>query len=370
MMRMSLAETTNKCYQAGWNRWCAHRAAVLDVDELKLSDEDVYQPSEDALLDFVADLTLETKAKPRGLAEKTIRIYLAAITHFHLMNSLPDPKADMHLLAKVMRGVRRHAGAARKPKRPITLTLLKELRQHVDDGALRGKAQWATMCMGVHGLFRLGDRILPPAEGEQHLTYGDIRRVNEIHATVHLRRSKTDQYGKGAHVNLFATGDDTCPLAAITELRRAQVELGIDVENPSTPLFAVGRRGRPPAPGKKAKPYKGKPALLSKQDMVRRLKKAVDDLEKRRPELNLNSKEFAGHSLRRGGATSLALRGVAEPVLRLLGRWESDAVNLYIALPVQSLAEASKVMVSTPERFREADLAAASSAAAAEKWAF
>jgi len=103
---------------------------------------------------------------------------------------------------------------------------------------------------------------------------------------------------------------------------------------------------------------------------VRRLKKAVDDLAKRRPELNLNSKEFAGHSLRRGGATSLALRGVAEPVLRLLGRWESDAVNLYIALPVQSLAEASKVMVSTPERFREADLAAASSAAAAEKWAF
>ena len=218
-------------------------------------------------------------------------------------------------------------------------------------------------------MFRLGE-LLPPAEGEQHLTYGDIRRVNEIHATVHLRRSKTDQYGKGAHVNLFATGDDTCPLAAITELRRAQVELGIDIEDPSTPLFAVGRRGRPPAPGKKAKPYKGKPALLSKQDMVRRLKKAVADLAKQRPELNLNSQEFAGHSLRRGGATSLALRGVAEPVLRLLGRWESDAVNLYIALPVQSLAEASKVMVRRPERFREADLAAASSAAAAEKWAF
>jgi hypothetical protein len=179
--------------------------------------------------------------------------------------------------------------------------------------------------------------------------------VSERHATVHLRHSKTDQHGKGALVNLFATGDSTCPLTAITELRAAQAAAGIAIDA-KTHVFAVRKAGAAANPS------------LTKPDLVKKMKQAVASLAKAHPEWGLDSKDFAGHSLRRGGATSLALRGVAEPVLRLLGRWESDAVNLYIDLPVTSLELASKMMAAEAERFREADLKAAASPAGEHRW--
>ena len=64
----------------------------------------------------------------------------------------------------------------------------------------------------------------------------------------------------------------------------------------------------------------------------------------------------------------MALRGVTEPVLRVLGRWESDAVNLYIDLPVTSLENASRLLTAEADRFREADLKAAASSTGASRW--
>jgi hypothetical protein len=351
LMRKAVAEATNKCYESGWNRWRKHRAEVQKCDASQLTHEMLYNPSEAAVMDFVADLTLEAKGKPRGLSDKTIRVYLSAMKHKHALEGLPDPKEGKVRLAKLLTGVKRHAGTARKPKRPITLTLLKEMKRHVDDGTLKGKAHWAAMCMGMHGLFRLGE-LLPPT-GSEPRRLGDIRKVSASHATVHLPRSKTDQFGKGALVNLFATGDSTCPLTALDELRKAQEAAGVAVHTATTPVFALTAT-----------------KALTKPEVVAKIRKAVAALAKEHPEWGLESKDFAGHSLRRGGATSLALRGVAEPVLRLLGRWESDAVNLYIDLPVTCLEGASHMMTSEAARFRDADLKAAASPAAhgARRW--
>ena len=154
-------------------------------------------------------------------------------------------------------------------------------------------------------------------------------------------------------MNLFATGDETCPLAALRDMREAQVKAGVTISE-STALFTH-------SPSKRASP-------LSKAAVIKELKRAVACVAKEFAHLGLQSKDFAGHSLRRGGATSLALRGVREPVLRLLGRWESDAVNLYIALPVESLKGASELMTMDPERYREVDLAAAASPASVDRW--
>lgn len=316
--------------------------------------EQSYNPSEKQLIDFVADLTLEAKGKPTGLSDKTIRVYLSAVRHKHAVEGYTDPKEGKVRFERVLTGVKRHSGAPRKPRRPITLSLLKELRPYVNDGTLKGRAQWAAMCMGVHGLFRLGE-LLPPPKSELELKNSDVLMTSEHHATVHLRRSKTDQFGRGAHVNLFATNDDTCPLTAIRELRKAQDKEGITV-NGLTPLFAVKATGAARS--------------LTKPELIKKMRHAVGALAKAHPEWGLISKDFAGHSLRRGGATSLALRGVTQPVLRLLGRWESDAVNLYIDLPVTSLKEASKVMTAEAARFREADLRAAASPLAGSKWVF
>jgi hypothetical protein len=42
------------------------------------------------------------------------------------------------------------------------------------------------------------------------------------------------------------------------------------------------------------------------------------------------SKDFAGHSLRSGGATSLAEAGVNPSTIQAIGRWSSDTFQIYI----------------------------------------
>lgn len=45
--------------------------------------------------------------------------------------------------------------------------------------------------------------------------------------------------------------------------------------------------------------------------------------------LNLNPKLFSGHSFRAGGATDLFNAGVPSIIIKKMGRWKSEAVNIY-----------------------------------------
>jgi hypothetical protein len=344
LLNASIAESSNRTYESGWNQWvkfCGLRGKI-----------EFYNPTEHELLMYVAWLSTPRNGKPRGLAVKTVRCYLAAMAHYHALEGHADPKAGMVRLKKELTGLKRWRGTETRPKRPITISLLKEMKKHVRGDSLESKVHWAVMCMGVHGLFRLGELLPPPASGKG-LLMEDLKWVDheESHATVRLRTSKTDPYGKGAHVHLFATGCDTCPIAALKEMLTAQREMKVPMAA-KTPLLAMNAVLRVPR----------------KEAMISVMKKAVAAVAREHPDMGLESKDFSGHSLRRGGATSLALRGVRESVLRLLGRWVSDAVNLYIALPVTSLKQASKILTVETDRFRRADLAAAGSIKSVEPW--
>ena len=39
---------------------------------------------------------------------------------------------------------------------------------------------------------------------------------------------------------------------------------------------------------------------------------------------------FSGHSIRKGAAVTAAMNGVSRENIKLLGRWKSDAVNMYL----------------------------------------
>lgn len=300
-----------------------------------------YDPDEEDLLAYVAHMSLPRKGKPHGLAVRTVRSYLSAIAHHHAIDGRPDPREGSVRLGKELTGLKRLRGVASTQKRPITISLLKEMKKHVPTHTLEGATHWAALCMGVHGLFRLGE-LLPPAAEKRDLTNGDIKWVSEKHASVRLRTSKTDPFGKGVLVNLFATGDDTCPVAALKSVWNLQNEAGMPL-GPDDPVF------------------KNRSGVVGKKSVVALMKRTVAAVAKEFPALGLESKDFAGHSLRRGGATSLALRGVRESVLRMLGRWKSDAVNLYIEVPVDSFRLASQIMAQAPDEFKAADLAAAGS---------
>ena len=53
---------------------------------------------------------------------------------------------------------------------------------------------------------------------------------------------------------------------------------------------------------------------------------------------------YSGHSFRAGGATALAKAGVPDHRIKLIGRWLSDAYQLYISTPPTALAECARLM--------------------------
>lgn len=102
-----------------------------------------------------------------------------------------------------------------RPKLPVTVGLLAEIREQLELSEHNHLVAWAVLTMGVFGMFRLGE-LLP--EGDKSLVLGEnsVLWVNAGHAQVMLKASKTDPFREGVCVNLFAQLEDTvCPLAAL-----------------------------------------------------------------------------------------------------------------------------------------------------------
>ena len=68
----------------------------------------------------------------------------------------------------------------------------------------------------------------------------------------------------------------------------------------------------------------GKAALRS------RLTLYLHDLASQNPAVNWQPDEFSAHSLRREGASALLETGVPKEVIASHGRWQSDAILLYL----------------------------------------
>ena len=172
---------------------------------------------------------------------------------------------------------------------------------------------WAVCYTAFFGFIRLGELLLQSKSAfnpRLHLAWGDMA-VDNPQATwmvrLHLKQSKTDQFGRGANVILGKTGLDLCPVAAIL----ACVAVQGDRQGLTT-----------------------KKAPLTKQTLVEEIRKLLRALE-------LPEDNYAGHSFRIGAATSAALAGIEDSTIHLLGRWQSGAFFQYINTPHEQLAATS-----------------------------
>ena len=178
---------------------------------------------------------------------------------------------------------------------------------------------WAAATLCFFAFLRMGEAVAPSDSGfdPQYLAYGDVR-VNSTHnplwMEVIIKRSKCDQFARGVKLFVGATGTDVCPVAAM---------LGYLVLRGSSPgplfLFTDGRP-------------------LTRDRFVSAIRIALG-------ECGIDPSAYAGHSFRIGAATTAALRGLQDSLIKTLGRWESSAYSVYIRTPRSTLISVAKSLV-------------------------
>jgi hypothetical protein len=180
---------------------------------------------------------------------------------------------------------------------------------------------WAACCTAFFGFFRMGEITAPSAQtydSNSHLTVSDVAVDDNSNPTVvrvHLKRTKTSQYS-GIDVYLGRTDNELFPVAAL--------------------LAYIAARGMSPGPLFRFQDGR----FLTKEQFISLVRADLGIL-------GLNSKDYAGHSFRIGAATTAAEQGIEDSIIKMLGRWESSAYQIYVRIPRELLAGMSKKLAVT-----------------------
>lgn len=274
-----------------------------------LTTPGVYLP---ASLESIAEWI--THLADRGLKPNTIKSYLASVRSLHTDAGLPTDSTVSPTIQRIFRGIKRIVGESRKPKLPITLSILQQLAAV---SGLQSDIENATfdaaMKLAWSGFLRCGEFTV--ANGTKfnpliHLSRSSVQFIPSIENPTHIRlslpASKTDPFRCGVTILIARApaNSTTCPVEALRRVWLMRPDAG-----PQEPLFtdATG-------------------AALSRASFIKVLKQRI-------AAIGLDESLYSGHSFRRGAATSAASVGYTDYEIQLLGRWRSDAYKLYIDVP-------------------------------------
>ena len=133
---------------------------------------------------------------------------------------------------------------------------------------------------------------------------------------VSLKRSKTDQFGRGTKVYIGMTACILCPVAAVLSY--------ISIRGTAPGPFFLFSNGQP----------------LTKPLFTKHIRTVLQ-------EIGLPDQDFAGHSFRIGAATAAAKVGIEDSTIKTLGRWNSSAFLAYIRSPPEQLAQVARSLAKS-----------------------
>lgn len=157
-----------------------------------------------------------------------------------------------------------------------------------------------TLCFW--GLLRVGEITdASTHESNSHaLLYTDIQiGVNGQNLVVHLRTSKTDQFGSGVTMNIPKNDKETCPVFNMREYLKV----------------------RPPLPGPLFCHFNGDP--LTRYQFAVLLSRTLNVA-------GIKGSKYKAHSFRIGAATAFSMAGYSEEKIKEIGRWKSTAFKSYV----------------------------------------
>ena len=198
-------------------------------------------------------------------------------------------------------GIKRRKGSSQKGKKPLLINNLRALIKAInrlDINPIIKFRDRTIVLIGFSGGFRRNEIV--------SLNYDDIEFVTEG-LKITLRRSKTDQYGEGSLKGLpYFDNPEYCPVISLQNwLKISEINSG--------PLFRRFSKGS-----------KLTEKRLTDQTVALIIKKYLQLA-------GIESKNYSGHSLRSGFATSAAESGVEErSIMAMTGHKSSEMVRRYI----------------------------------------
>lgn len=257
-MQKSKADNTIKSYSADWNDfadWCTAKK----VSALPCLPE--------TIVNYINDLADDAKAN-------TVSRRITAISENHIAAGYSSNNpAKEGMVRNAMRAIRREKGTFQKGKAPILLETVELLAGCFQDDSLRSLRDKALLLLGFAGAFRRSELVAVKVQDITFMPQGMV---------VFIPQSKGDQLGHGNQVAIpYAPDPHSCPVVAVKRwIQGAQLYSG--------PLF---------------RPFKKNGEL---RDMQLSDKSVALTVKKYMAKLGMDPADFAGHSLRRGFATSAA----------------------------------------------------------------
>ncbi len=253
-----------------------------------------------------------TLPKQGQIKPKTVLSYFSALKSYHIdrrlsLKSFIDPR-----MALIINGRRRLFLNKKRNRLPITKDIFKKITEDeplsVTDLNVNTalKVAWA-------GLIRMGELTYTAAAvkkatfSETGLTRSDISFAEgDQYAILRLKQSKTDTEHTRVEIILAATGECTCPVAA---LRRLFIQ---DPRPANAPLFRLQF------------------AAFSRQSVVKILKQRI-------AAAGLSESNYSGHSFRKRAVQDKADYGILDKSIQRLGSWTSNAFKLYFPTTPETL---------------------------------
>ena len=239
-----------------------------------------------------------------------------AVKYVHELNGLPDP-TNNPFVVNLVESSKRVAKKPVRKKEPITVDHLHVLCDTYKDSTDLVVIRDLAMILLAFAAFLRFDEL-------SNLHCNDISFYDD-HFSIHINKSKTDQYRLGSDIVIAKGHTSACPY----HMLRKYFELAcIDC---SSEMFLF----RPIFKSKQkcSLIYKNKPLSYTRtrECLVGRLKEAVGDLD------------IGLHSLRAGGASAAANANVNERCWKRHGRWKTDsAKDGYVADSLESRLSVSK----------------------------
>ena len=298
----AVAPNTRRTYTAGEQRF---------LDYCHLCHWQPYPATDFMLSCFCAFLA-------RSVRPGTISVYLQAVRNAHIEQGLEDPLVDSWLLKRVLKGVQRcHGTETVKPRLPITMPVLRRLIAACCQCSAMSEHDrclyQSVLTLAFFGFLRCAEIVEGLSRESITFQSGSIQIL--------LRRSKADPLGKGVKIDVGPAAPPCCPVQALLAYLARSRHL-----DPTGPLFVLAS---------------GKP--LTRSALVETVRMLLNIAEVP------NAQLYSGHSFRIGAATTAAMAGVPDSLIRAAGRWQSDVCLRYMRIPTAVKCQLSSQLASVTD---------------------